>query len=107
MKSTNTTRAIGHGYFSQSIQVIRVFKGTSQRGRGNLADCYVRQPLDLLAETRQQPVGGCIDAEGHAGGLFNLGEMDLEQALVLFGDQIHHQDSEFHYAATGALSARR
>src|SRR5665213_2738393 len=107
MKSADASRTIGNGYLNQSIEVIRVFGGTPQRCRGNLADGYVGQLLDLLAESWQQPVGGCIDAEGHAGGLLNPGKMDIEQALVLFGDQIHNQNSEFHCAATGALSARR
>src|SRR5579864_6768118 len=101
VKSADISHAIGHCYFNQSIEVVRVFVGTPQGCRGKLTDGYVGQPLDLFAESGQQAVGGCIDAEGHGGGFFNLGEMDVEQALVLIGDQIHYQDSELHGTATG------
>src|SRR5690348_8625030 len=43
MKSTDMRDSIGHGYFNQSIEVMRVLAGTPQRGRGKLTDGNVRQ----------------------------------------------------------------
>src|SRR5579859_1901126 len=52
MKSTQTSRTIGHRRLSQSIEVVRVLGRITQRCSGNVADGYVRQPLDPLAESR-------------------------------------------------------
>jgi len=98
--------AVVNCFLDQAIEVIGMLLRVAEAGVGNVADPDVGKLFDPGAKPGQKAIRRSISTVGRLSALVDLLEMQIEQSLVFFGDQVDHDDSELHTVTAGAFMAR-